>query len=66
MEIKTSIFNGTYDFEMKLDEYKPQGESVYELTLGNQILIVTREEWENLYQLVFNSMNFLDDNRYNE
>lgn len=66
MEIKTSIFNGTYDFEMKLDEYKPQGESVYELTLGNQILIVTREEWENLYQLVYNSMNFLDDNRYNE
>jgi hypothetical protein len=66
MEIKTSIFNGTYDFEMKLDEYKPQGESVYELTLGNQILIVTREEWENLYHLVFNSMNFLDDNRYNE
>ncbi len=66
MEIKTSIFNGTYDFEIKLDEYKPQGESVYELTLGNQLLIVTREEWENLYQLVFNSMNFLDDNRYNE
>lgn len=66
MEIKTSIFNGIYDFEMKLDEYKPQGESVYELTLGNQILIVTREEWENLYQLVYNSMNFLDDNRYNE
>lgn len=66
MEIKASIFEGTYDFEMKLDEHKPQGESVFQLTLGNQILIVTREEWENLYNLVNNSMDFLDDNFDNE
>ena len=49
MEIKTSIFEGTYDFEMQLDEYKPQGDSVYQLTLGDQILIVTRDEWEKLH-----------------
>ena len=66
MEIKTSIFEGTYDFEMKLDEYKPQYESVFQLTLGNQILIITRDEWEKLYNLVNNSMDFLDDNCDNE
>ena len=61
MEIKTSIFEGTYDFEMKLDEYKPQGDSVYQLTLGGQILIVTREEWEKLHGLVIESMDFFEN-----
>lgn len=58
MEIKTSIIDGTYDFEMKLDEYKPQGDSVYQLTLGDQILIVTRDEWEKLHGLVIESMDY--------
>ena len=63
MEIKSSIFEGTYDFEMKLDEYKPQGDSVFQLTLGDQILIVTRQEWNKLDNLVSNSMDFLVSNR---
>ena len=66
MEIKTSIIDGTYDFEMKLDEYKPQGESVFQLTLGDQILIITRDEWNNLDNLVNNSMDFLTDSYFNE
>ena len=66
MEIKTSIFEGTYDFEMKLDEYKPQCGSVFQLILGDQTLIITRDEWEKLYNLVNNSMDFLDDNCDNE
>ena len=61
MEIKTSILEGTYDFEMKLDEYKPKGESVFQLTLGDQILIVTRDEWEKLHGLVIESMDFIDN-----
>ena len=61
MEIKTSILEGTYDFEMKLDEYKPQGDSVYQLTLGSQILIVTRDEWEKLHGLVIESMDFFEN-----
>ena len=61
MEIKTSIFEGTYDFEMKLDEYKPQGDSVYQLTLGDQILIVTRDEWEKLHDLVIESMDYFEN-----
>ena len=61
MEIKTSIFEGTYDFEMKLDEYKPQGDSVYQLTLGDQILIVTRDVWEKLHGLVIESMDFFEN-----
>lgn len=63
MEIKSSIFEGTYDFKMKLDEYKPQGDSVFQLTLGDQILIVTRQEWNKLDNLVSNSMDFLVSNR---
>lgn len=63
MEIKSSILEGTYDFEMKLDEYKPQGDSVFQLTLGDQILLVTRDEWDSLCNLVYNSMDFLDSNR---
>ena len=61
MEIKTSIFEGTYDFEMKLDEYKPQGDSVYQLTLGDQILIITRDEWVKLYSLVIESMDYFEN-----
>ena len=63
MEIKTSIIDGTYDFEMKLDEYKPQGDSVYQLTLGDQILIVTRDEWEKLHGLVIESMDFFENDQ---
>lgn len=62
MEIKTNLFEGTYEFEIKLDEYKPEGESVFELTLGSQILIITREEWRSLNALVRSSMDFLDEN----
>ena len=61
MEIKTSIIEGTYDFEMKLDEYKPQGDSVYQLTLGDQILIITRDEWVKLYSLVIESMDYFEN-----
>lgn len=61
MEIKTSIFEGKYDFEMKLGEYKPQGDSVYQLTLGDQILIVTRDEWEKLHGLVIESMDYFEN-----
>ena len=66
MEIKTSLFEGTYDFDIRLDEYKPEGESVFELTLGNQILIITREEWRLLNSLVRSSMDFLDENDDNK
>lgn len=62
MEIKTSLFEGIYEFGIQLDEYKPEGESVFELTLGNQILIITREEWRILNNLVRSSMDFLDEN----
>lgn len=62
MEIKTNLFEGTYDFEIRLDEYKPEGESVFKLTLGSQILIITREEWRSLNALVRSSMDFLDEN----
>ena len=61
MKIKTEIIGGTYNFEMKLDEYKPQGDSVFQLTLGDQILIITQEEWTKLDTLVHKSMNFLND-----
>ena len=61
MEIKTSIIEGTYDFELKLDEYKPKGESIYQLTLGDQILIVTRDEWEKLHGLVIESMDYFEN-----
>ena len=46
---------------MKLDEYKPQGDSVYQLTLGDQILIVTRDEWEKLHGLVIESMDYFEN-----
>ena len=62
MVITTSIFEGSYDFEMRLDEHKSNGESVFQLTLGDQILLVTRDEWKKLYHLVNNSMDFIDCN----
>ena len=67
MEIKTSIFYGTYDFEIKLDEYSSQSQnkSEFQITLGDKTLIVTRDEWNKLNNLVTNSMDFLEDNRDN-
>lgn len=65
MEIKTSILEGTYDFEIKLDEYTHQSENVFQLTFGDKTLIVTRDEWNKLNNLVTNSMDFLVNNRDN-
>lgn len=62
MEIKTSLFEGTYDVVIELDEYNPEGESIFQVTIGNQILIISREEWKFLNNFVHNSMDFLDEN----
>lgn len=60
MTINASICDGTYDFKIKLDEYKPANFSVFQVTLGDQILIVDREEWRQINELVTNSMDFID------
>ena len=62
MEIKTSLFEGTYDVVIELDEYNPEGESIFQVTIGNQILIISREEWKFLNNFVHTSMDFLDEN----
>lgn len=62
MEIKTSLFEGTYDVVIELDEYNPEGESIFQVTIGNQVLIISREEWKFLNNFVHNSMDFLDEN----
>jgi hypothetical protein len=62
MEIKTSLFEGTYDVAIELDEYNPEGESIFQVTIGNQVLIISREEWKFLNNFVHNSMDFLDEN----
>lgn len=62
MEIKTSLFEGIYDVVIELDEYNPEGESIFQVTIGNQVLIISREEWKFLNNFVHNSMDFLDEN----
>lgn len=62
MEIKTSLFEGIYDVVIELDEYNPEGESIFKVTIGNQVLIISREEWKFLNNFVHNSMDFLDEN----
>lgn len=62
MEIKTSLFEGIYDVVIELDEYNPEGESIFQVTIGNQALIISREEWKFLNNFVHNSMDFLDEN----
>lgn len=60
MTVNASICNGTYNFNIELDEYKPDNASVFQVTLGDQILIVDREEWRQIHELVVNSMDFID------
>ena len=60
MIINASLCNGTYDFNIELDEYKPDNFSVFQVTLGDQILIIDREEWRQINELVTNSMDFVD------
>ena len=62
MEIKAAIFEGTYDFKIELDEYKPNSESNFTITIDDTTIVVNRKEWESLNELVTNSMNFLDNN----
>lgn len=62
MEIKTAICEGTYDFSIELDEYKTGGESEFKIKLGDSFLILNKEEWMGINDLVTNSMDFLVDN----
>ena len=62
MEIKTSLFGGIYDVTIELDEYNLEGESIFQVTIGNQVLIISRKEWKFLNDFVHNSMDFLDEN----
>lgn len=59
MEIKTAICEGTYDFSIELDEYKTGGESEFKIRLGESFLILNKEEWMGINDLVTNSMDFL-------
>lgn len=62
MEIKTAICEGTYDFSIELGEYKTGGESEFKIRLGDSFLILNKEEWMGINDLVTNSMDFLVDN----
>lgn len=62
MEIKTAICEGTYDFSIELDEYKTGGESEFKIRLGESFLILNKEEWMGINELVTNSMDFLVEN----
>ena len=62
MEIKTAICEGTYDFSIELDEYKTGGESEFKIRLGDSFLILNKEEWMGINDLVTNLMDFLVDN----
>lgn len=62
MEIKTAICEGTYDFSIELDEYKTGGESEFKIRLGDSFLILNKEEWIGINDLVTNLMDFLVDN----
>lgn len=61
MEINATFCEGSYDFSIKLKENND--EPVFEITIGNQILTITADEWRSIDNLVENSMDFL---RYND
>lgn len=60
MEINATLCEGNYDFSIKVKENND--EPVFEVTIGNQILTITADEWRNIDNLVENSMDFLEYN----
>lgn len=60
MEINAILCEGNYDFSIKLKENND--EPVFELTIGNQILTITADEWRKIDNLVENAMDFLENN----
>ena len=66
MKITSSLCEGSYDFEIKLKEYRPNNESTFEILIGSTMLTVTREDWMHISDMVERSMNFLDLNQHLE
>ena len=60
MKITSSLYGGSYDFEIEHKEYHPNNESTFEILIGSTMLTLTREEWMQINDMVERSMNFLD------
>ena len=56
MKVKDTIIQDTYNFEMELDN-----DNNYLLTLGDQILILTKAEWLQLHFKVITTMQYLEE-----
>lgn len=66
MKITSCLCDGSYDFEIEHKEYRANNESTFEIWIGSTMLIVTREEWMQINDVVERSMNFLDLNKHLE
>ena len=66
MKITSCLCEGSYDFEIEHNEYRPNDGSTFEILIGSTMLTVTKEEWMQINDIVERSMNFLDLNKHLE
>ena len=62
IKITSTICNDTYDFAIQKDPTNNTAKASFYVTLGDQILIVSPEEWAEINELVTTGMDFITDN----
>lgn len=59
MEIKTTYAGLVLAVE-------PSDDGAYEVLIGSQLIITTKQDWLKVNKIILNSMEFIDDNLYRD
>ena len=60
MEIKTTYAG--LDLAVELSSDKVDNENAYEVLIGSQLIITTKQDWLKINKIILNSMEFIDNN----
>lgn len=64
MKIRTTLTKGNIDFEIAIKEYNSNDPTTFDILFGDNVMTLTKSEWENINNTVKRSMEFLNETAY--
>ena len=64
MKIRTTLTKGNIDFEITIKEYNSNDTTTFDILFGDNVMTLTKSEWENINNTVKRSMEFLNETAY--
>lgn len=64
MKIRTTLTKGKIDFQIAIKEYNANDPTTFDILFGDNVMTLTKSEWENINNIVKRSMEFLNETEY--